>query len=107
MPGQADGAQRSSRCGEGTAVNARSAGIVAKPYEGDDAPGLKGLVADITIASGSRGGPLASLKTERIVGVVTAVVAPTVLKDVAASGSWAVSAPRNQPPKWLGVTYGR
>jgi S1-C subfamily serine protease len=93
--------------GAGIAVNAVSSGIVAKPYEGANSPGLKGLVADITISSGSSGGPLISQKTGRIIGVVTAVVAPTVSRDFAASGYWAVSAPSAELPKWLGVVYGQ
>jgi hypothetical protein len=63
------------------------------------------LVADITIASGSSGGPLVSRRTGKIVGVVT-VVTPSVSKDFATSGYWAVAAPSSELVKWLGVAYG-
>jgi S1-C subfamily serine protease len=89
----------------GTAVTAVSKGIVAKPYEAEGQGGLKGLVADIAVASGSSGGPLISQRTGKIIGVVTAVVAPTVSKDFATSGYWAVAAPSTELQGWLGITY--
>jgi S1-C subfamily serine protease len=89
----------------GTAVTAVSKGIVAKPYEADGEGRLKGLVADITVASGSSGGPLISQRSGKVVGVVVAVVAPTMSKDFAASGYWAVAAPSSELRKWLGITY--
>lgn len=92
--------------GAGTALGAMSAGIVAKPYDPDRSDGLAELVADIAIASGSSGGPLLSRRTGKIIGVVTAVVTPSVSKDFATSGYWAVAAPSNELGKWLGVVYG-
>lgn len=90
----------------GMALGAVSAGIVAKPYDPDRSDGLADLVADIAVASGSSGGPLVSSRTGKIVGVVKAVVAPSVSKNFATSGYWAVAAPSNQLGKWLGLAYG-
>jgi len=90
----------------GTAFGAVSAGIVAKPYDPDRSDGLAELVADIAIASGSSGGPLVSRRTGKIVGVVTAVVTPSVSKDFATSGYWAIAAPSSQLERWLGLAYG-
>jgi len=89
----------------GTAITAVSKGIVAKAYETDGQGRLKGMVADITVASGSSGGPLISQRSGKVVGVVTAVVAPTISKDFATSGYWAVAAPSTELKKWLGITY--
>jgi S1-C subfamily serine protease len=90
----------------GTAFGAVSAGIVAKPYDPDRSDGLAELVADIAVASGSSGGPLVSRRTGRIVGVVTAVVTPSVSKDFSTSGYWAVAAPSSELGQWLGIAYG-
>jgi hypothetical protein len=89
----------------GTAVASISTGIVAKPYDPSRATGLADLVADIAVASGSSGGPLLSRKTGKIVGVVTAVVAPSINEDFATSGYWAVAAPSSELGKWLGLMY--
>jgi len=90
----------------GTALSAISSGIVAKPYDANRSDGLTELVADIAIASGSSGGPLLSRRTGKIVGVVTAVVSPSISKDFATSGYWAVAAPSTELGKWLGIMYG-
>jgi serine protease Do len=88
----------------GTAVNAISRGIVAKPYEASG--GLDGIVADIAVASGSSGGPLVSARTGKLVGVVTAVVSPKISQDFATSGYWAIAAPSTELNGWLGLDYG-
>ena len=89
-----------------TAPGAISSGIVAKPYDPSRSDGLIDLVADIAVASGSSGGPLVSRRSGKIVGVVTAVVSPSVSTDFATSGFWAVAAPSGELGKWLGLTYG-
>lgn len=85
-------------------VNTISSGIVAKPYD-PTRSGIADLVADIAVASGSSGGPLISRKTGKLVGVVTAVVAPSITQDFASSGYWAVAAPSTELGKWLGLRY--
>ena len=87
------------------AVNSLSEGIIAKPYSTTGRYSLDRVVANITIASGSSGGPLISLKTGKIVGIITAVVAPTVSKDFASSGYRALAAPSNMLNKWLGLKH--
>ncbi|MBW1676627.1 MAG: trypsin-like peptidase domain-containing protein [Deltaproteobacteria bacterium] len=87
------------------AFGALSAGIVAKPYDPDRSDGFADLVADITVASGSSGGPLVSRRTGKIVGIVKAVVTPSVSNDFATSGYWAVAAPSSELGKWLGIRY--
>jgi S1-C subfamily serine protease len=89
-----------------TAPGAISNGIVAKPYDPSRSDGLVDLVADIAVASGSSGGPLVSRRTGKIVGVVTAVVSPSISEDFATSGFWAVAAPSGELGRWLGLTYG-
>lgn len=79
-----------------------SSGIVAKPPDGD---GLKWLVADIAAASGSSGSPLISRRTGKIVGVVTAIAAPTLSEDFARSGYWVLAAPSTELARWLGLGY--
>jgi S1-C subfamily serine protease len=70
-----------------------TAGMVANP----EAPafGSRRLVADIAIASGSSGGPLVSVRTGEIVGVVQLIVAPGVsdFGGTSSSGYFAVAAP--------------
>jgi S1-C subfamily serine protease len=91
--------------GVGVALTSVSSGIVAKPYDPDRKEGLADLVADIAIASGSSGGPLISRRTGKIIGVVTAVVSPSIKEDFATSGYWAVAAPSSELGKWLGLAY--
>ena len=89
----------------GIAVNSLNEGIVSKPFKTDSNTNLERIVADITIASGSSGGPLISMDTGKIIGVVTSVIAPTVSKDFATSGYRALSAPSLMFNQWLGLTY--
>ena len=92
--------------GEGNiAINSLAQGIIAKPFLSNDQSSLDRIVANITISSGSSGGPLISMKTGKIVGVITAVMAPTVSKDFASSGYRALAAPSNMMKKWLGLVY--
>jgi S1-C subfamily serine protease len=92
--------------GGGPALSAISSGIIARPYDPSRSDGFADLVADVAVASGSSGGPLVSRKTGMIVGVVTAVVSPSISKDFATSGYWAVAAPSSELGKWLGIAYG-
>jgi hypothetical protein len=91
--------------GSGVATGSVSNGIVARPYDPKRSDGMPDLIADIAIASGSSGGPLISRKTGKIVGVVTAVVQPSVKADFATSGFWAVAAPSTELRNWLGLRY--
>ena len=45
------------------------------------------------------------MKTGKILGVITAVMAPTISKDFASSGYRALAAPSNIMKKWLGLLY--
>jgi S1-C subfamily serine protease len=92
--------------GGGQVTGAISSGIVAKPYDSSRSDGPVDLIADIAVASGSSGGPLVSRRTGRIVGVVTAVMRPSISADFASSGYWALAAPSGELGKWLGLTYG-
>jgi S1-C subfamily serine protease len=91
----------------GAALGAISSGIVAKEYSASRSDEIAGVVADIAIASGSSGGPLVSRRTGRVIGVVTTVVSPSISKDFATSGYWAVAAPSTELGKWLGLSYSR
>jgi hypothetical protein len=84
---------------------ALSTGIVSKAYDGRTSGGLASLVASVTVASGSSGGPLISQGTGKIVGIVTAVVSPTVSEEFASSGFWVLAAPSTELSRWLGLTY--
>jgi hypothetical protein len=91
----------------GSAVGAISVGIVAKPYAHSSDDGLPGVVADITVASGSSGGPLISQRSGKVIGVVTAIVPPGVSKEFSSSsGYWTIAAPASELHRWLGLTYG-
>jgi len=90
----------------GQVRGAISSGIVAKPYDSSRSDGPMDLIADIAVASGSSGGPLVSRRTGKIVGVVTAVMRPSISADFASSGYWALAAPSGELGKWLGLTYG-
>lgn len=86
-------------------IDAISRGIVSNPesefYE------LPRLVADITVASGSSGGPIISLRDGKIVGVVTAVADAGLAYFVggrSASGMVCLSAPSNRLQEWLGLS---
>lgn len=67
--------------------------------------GVSRIVADVTVASGSSGGPLISLEDGSIVGVIVAV-APAGLDQPggrAASGYIALAAPAVKLGEWLGL----
>jgi S1-C subfamily serine protease len=64
------------------------------------------LVADITIASGSSGGPLFALSDGAIVGIVRAVaVSPGINPEgpISATGYICLAVPSAKLPKWLGL----
>jgi S1-C subfamily serine protease len=90
---------------EGVVTNAVSRGIVAKPYDSGAPDNLNSLVADVTVASGSSGGPLIAQSTGRVVGIVTAVVSPKISEEFASSGYWVLAAPSTELPRWLGLRY--
>jgi S1-C subfamily serine protease len=91
----------------GIAATALSTGVVAKAYGAETGGQVPSLVADITVASGSSGGPLISQATGKVVGIVTAVVSPKISDDFATSGYWALAAPSTELPRWLGLIYSR
>jgi S1-C subfamily serine protease len=61
------------------------------------------LVADLTVASGTSGGPLSSTKTGEIVGVVSQVISASIKKDYAASGYWCKAFPAARLTEALGL----
>lgn len=87
------------------ASNSISEGIISKPYNPNDEFYSQSIVADITVASGSSGGPIFSKKTGNIIGVVMAVIAPTIDKNFATSGYRALIKPSTMLGEWLGVRY--
>src|SRR5208337_528271 len=82
-----------------------SAGIVSNPKI--SVFGQDELIADITVASGSSGGPLFSLDNGDLIGVVLAVTQPGIrVEGVSSSGSYCLAAPADMLGKWLGLQYG-
>jgi len=90
---------------DGTSIKgAVSNGIVSSPET--KYFGAPRLVADITVASGSSGGPLVSSETGEIVGVVTAVVPAGIDEEgISSSGFFCIAAPSHLLGKWLGIGY--
>jgi hypothetical protein len=89
-----------------SAQGAVTVGVVAAAEStGIDVPRL---VADITVASGSSGGPLISLEDGRVVGVVTHVAPAGLAMSVegrSASGMFCLAAPAVRFAEWLGLSY--
>lgn len=79
-----------------------SQGIVSNPEI--DIQGSPQLVADISIASGSSGGPLFSAKDGTIVGVVLAVASEQITDGHGASGYTCLAAPALRLSDWIGLT---
>ena len=85
-------------------IGGASLGIVSNPTI--TLFGQDHLVADITVASGSSGGPLFSLKDGELIGVVQAVTTPGIKEEgVSSSGSYCLAAPANELGNWLGLRY--
>lgn len=83
-----------------------SAGIVSSPSVERFASSY--LSADITIASGSSGGPLFSLSDGAVIGVIQAVaITPGFKDDMAASGYICLAASSERLREWLGLALGR
>jgi len=85
-------------------VEAISKGIVSNPES--DFYGIPRMVADITIASGSSGGPLISLIDGKIIGVVIAVADSEIAYEPghrSASGAVCLAAPSCRLKEWLGL----
>jgi S1-C subfamily serine protease len=91
-------------------------GYPSRPSSGDDTQDFvtkgiiaasnstKGwLVADLTVASGNSGGPLISVKTGEVVGVVSQVISASIKKDFASSGYWCKAFPAARLTEALGV----
>jgi S1-C subfamily serine protease len=65
------------------------------------------IIADISVASGSSGGPLISLNTREIVGVVTDIYKPGIGAGPDSSGFVCLAAPSQYLSRWLGIVYQR
>jgi hypothetical protein len=88
----------------GIATAAISKGIVAKPKL--KLRDQEQMVCDVTISSGSSGGPIISLVDGKIVGVVVAIqsagINPT---NISASGFSCIAVPSDMLKKHLGIKY--
>ncbi|MBW2004881.1 MAG: trypsin-like peptidase domain-containing protein [Deltaproteobacteria bacterium] len=89
----------------GVSVGGVSVGIVSNPAV--KSFGSTRMIGDITIASGSSGGPIFSRKTGELIGVVTAVGSAGIsyAKEVASSGYFCLAVPSNKLSQWLGIKY--
>lgn len=87
-------------------IAAISEGIVSNPQV-QLSEEQERLIADITIASGSSGGPLISMDTGEVVGVVTHVIQEGIRQGgVSSSGFSCAAAPAARLTAWLGLAYG-
>jgi hypothetical protein len=87
-----------------TSIEAISKGIVSNPKS--EFHGVPSLIADITVASGSSGGPIISLVDGKLIGVVLAVADAGLAKEPgkrSASGTICLAAPSTLLSKWLGI----
>jgi S1-C subfamily serine protease len=92
--------------GGSTNIGGISAGIVSSPSVERFAGTY--LSADITIASGSSGGPLFSLSDGAVIGVIQSVAtSPGFKDDMAASGYICLAASSERLREWLGLTTAR
>lgn len=90
--------------GGSQSIEAISKGIVSNPES--EFYGVPHVVADITVASGSSGGPLISLTDGKIIGVVVAVADAGLARGPgqrSASGTVCLAAPSNRLNEWLGL----
>lgn len=78
-------------------------GTVATPAA--ESLGSPRIAADVTVASGSSGGPMIDRSTGDLVGVVTAVAKAGISDDRSASGHFCLAAPAEMLPAWLGLFY--
>ncbi len=78
-----------------------TAGIVADPEV--EYSGIPTLIADVAMASGSSGGPLISMQTGEVIGVVTMVMAGGIFKERGQSGTVCGAAPAERLPLTLGL----
>jgi S1-C subfamily serine protease len=89
----------------GTNRGGVSAGVVSNPEL--EQRGSKYLAADISVASGSSGGPLFSLKDGALIGVVQLVATAPGFSErgrgVDATGFLALAAPSQKLGEWLGL----
>lgn len=87
-------------------VGGASAGIVSNPQV--TTFGQEELIADITVASGSSGGPIFSLDNGDLIGIVQAVTQPGInVGGVSSSGSFCLAAPADMLGQWLGLRYAK
>lgn len=87
------------------AKNAVTSGAVAVAKH--DGWGSQRIVTDITIASGSSGGPLISKNDGSIIGVVVAISSPEYANPISgrsATGMYALVAPAIKFNDWIGLT---
>lgn len=85
-------------------IEAISKGIVSNPES--EFHGIPRMIADITVASGSSGGPLISLTDGKIIGVVIAVAGIELAKGPgqrSSSGAFCIAVASNRLKEWLGL----
>jgi len=87
-------------------VGAISQGIVSNPMV-ETATGQERIVCDIMIAQGSSGGPIISLETGYIMGIVTHIAEAGIRPnpEVSTSGWSCLAAPACRLGTWLGLFY--
>lgn len=81
-------------------------GIISNPLI--ETTETKRMVCDLTVASGSSGGPIFSLDTGEIIGIVTAVgeAGFDINNDqISSSGYLCLSAPSSEIKSWLNIAY--
>jgi S1-C subfamily serine protease len=93
----------------GTNIGGISAGIVSNPSV--ELFNSSYLAADITVSSGSSGGPLFSLSDGAVIGVIQAVGTSPGLKsetkEVSSSGYTCLAASGDRLREWLGLRSGQ
>jgi S1-C subfamily serine protease len=91
--------------GESTVTVGATQGIVSNPDISFH--GTQRIVSDITIASGSSGGPIFSLESGELIAVVTAVGSAGFNQNggVSSSGYFCLGAPSSYLKDWLGIHY--
>jgi S1-C subfamily serine protease len=83
-----------------------SLGIISNPFV-VMRTGQERTVCDITVAQGSSGGPVISLETGEVLGVVTHIIEAGIKPEleVSTSGYLCLAAPSVKLGEWLGLCY--
>jgi hypothetical protein len=87
-------------------TGAISEGIVANPELAMDW-GQNRLVADITVAQGSSGGPIIATDSGEVIGVITQIFEGgfRAAGDVSTSGMYCLAVPTAKLSQWVGLSY--